>query len=96
MFDPYRLVLNLLPINYWLRYLDLIFLYKCIYGIIDITLDNFAQFCSGLSRQRSSELSLKNKTAKTSLFRGCFFIRITNMWNALPIAKRSKGKVSSF
>ena len=79
--------LNLLPINYWLEYLDLFILYKCIYGIIDINLDSFAQFCSGRSRRGSSGLFLNNKTTKISLFRDSFFIRITNLWNALPIDK---------
>ena len=88
--------LNLLPINYWLEYLDLLFLYKCIYGIIDINLDNFAQFCSGRSRRGSSGLFLNNKTAKTSLFRDSFFTGITNLWNALPTAIRSEVKLVLF
>ena len=88
--------LNLLPINYWLEYLDLLFFYKCIYGIIEINLDNFAQFCSGRSRRGSSGLFLNNKTSKTSLFRDSFFIRIINLWNALPIAIRSEVQLVPF
>ena len=88
--------LNLLPINYWLEYLDLSFFYKCIYGLIDINLDNLDQFCSGRSRRRSSELFLNNKTANTYLFRNSFFIRITDLWNALPIAIRSEIEIVPF
>lgn len=66
--------------------LNLLPLYKYIYGIIDINLDNSAQFWSGCSHWGSSGLFLNNKTAKTSLFHDSFFIRITNLWNALPIA----------
>ncbi len=66
-------ILNLLPINYWLEYLDIIFFYKCNSRVIDINLDNFVQFCSGRSRRGSSELFLNNKTTKSSLFRYSFF-----------------------
>ena len=88
--------LNLLPINYWLEYLDLLFFYKCIYGLIDINLDNLVQFCSRRSPRGSAGLFLNNKTANTSLFRNSFFIRITNLWNALPIAIRSEVEIVPF
>ena len=29
--------LKLLPLNYWLEYLDLVFLFKCLHGRIDLT-----------------------------------------------------------
>ena len=87
MLEPWPLTSQLLAGISWL-----LFLYKCIYGIIVINLDNSAQFCSGCSHWGSSGLFLNNKTAKTSLFHDSFFIRITNLWNALPIAIRSEVK----
>ena len=57
--------------------------------------NTFVQFCSGLSRPGSSGLFL-NKTAKTSLFRNSYFIRMINVWNALPVAIRSEVKVVPF
>ena len=88
--------LNLLPNNYWLEYLDLLFFYKCISGLIDINLDNLVQFCSGRARWGSSGLFLNSKTANTSLFRNSFFIGITNLWNAKLIAIRSEVDIVPF
>ena len=40
-----RLVdLNLLPLNYWLEYLDLLFFYKCESGIIQLNLENYVKY----------------------------------------------------
>ena len=35
--------LNLLPINYWLEYLDILFFFKCKLGYIN----NYVSFCTG-------------------------------------------------
>lgn len=78
------LELNLLPLNYWLEYLDIVFFFKCKLGLIDLKRNDFFEFCSARSRRDASGLFLKNKKAKTSLYRDSFFVRICNMWNALP------------
>ena len=50
-----RLVhLNLLPFNYWLEYLDLLFFYKCKSGIILLNLENFVKYRNSKSRRGSS------------------------------------------
>ena len=58
--------------------------------------DNLVQFCSGRARWGSSGLFLNSKTANTSLFHNSFFIRITNLWNAKPIAIRSEVDIVPF
>ena len=86
---------NLLPIklieaklfvllNYWLEYLDLLFFYKCKSGIIQLNLENYVKYCNSKSRRGSSGLYLRTAYFKTSLFRDLFFIRLSNIWNAVP------------
>ncbi len=55
-----RLVqLKLLPVNYWLEYLDLIFFFKCKVGIYTIDLSNYLTFSAGVTRRSSSGLYLR-------------------------------------
>ena len=81
-----RLVqLNLLPLNYWLEYLDLVFFFKCKSGLYAIDLSKYVTFSAGTTRRGSSGLYLKhNCIPRTSSFRDTYFIRIVNTWNALP------------
>ena len=90
------LKLNLLPLTYWLEYLDLVFFFKCKAGLIDLNLDNLIEFCSGRSRRGSSGLFLKHNKARTSLFRESYFVRISNLWNAIPDSIRSVDLLASF
>ena len=71
--------LNLLPINFWLEYLDVLFFFKCKLGYINFCIDNYLSFCTGSSRRSASGIFLKNVYAKTSLFRDSFFVRIPMM-----------------
>ena len=88
--------LNLLPINYWLEYLDILFFFKCKLGHIDICVDSYVSFCSGRSRRGATGLFLNNIKANTSLFRNSFFVRISNVWNAIPDELKSEVSVNVF
>ena len=81
-----RLVLlNLLPLNYWLEYLDLVFFFKCKTGLYAIDLSKYVTFATASTRRGSSGLNLKYSCIpRTSSFRDTYFIRIVNTWNALP------------
>ena len=68
-FKPFTIKLNLLPMNYWLEYLNNVCFFKCKAGLINLNLNDFVEFCSGRSRRGSSGLLLKNNFARTSLFR---------------------------
>ena len=63
------LKLNLLPMNYWLEYLNNVCFFKCKAGLINLSLNDLVEFCNGRSRYGSSGLLLKNNFARTSLFR---------------------------
>ena len=84
------LELNLIPLNYCLEYLDTVFFFKCKRGLIDPKRNDLLEFCSECSRRGVSGLFLKNMKAKTSLYRDSFFVRICNIWNALPDNKRAE------
>ena len=75
------LKVNLLPINYWVEYLDIVFFFKC---------------KAGHSRRGSSGLFLKNNFARTSLFRGSYFVLISNLWNGIPEYNKSESLLESF
>ena len=89
--------LHLLPLNYWLEYLDLVFFYKCKANNIRIDLDNYINFCSGRTRRAATGLYLKqNVIPRTSTFRDSFFQRIVNMWNVFPVEIKMAKSISSF
>ena len=92
-----RLVrLNLLPLNYWLEYLDFLFFYKCKSGIIQLNLEKYVKYCNSKSRRGSSGLCLTTAYFKTSLFRDSFFVRLSNIWNAVPGDIKAETTLSSF
>ena len=51
--------LKLLPLSYWLEYLDLVFFFKCLHGLIDFTREFscYFSFLKGNTRRASSGLS---------------------------------------
>ena len=41
--------LNLLPLNYWLEFLDLLFFHKCKSEIAQLNLENYVKYCNNNS-----------------------------------------------
>ena len=78
--------LRLLPLNYWLEYLDLVFFYKCLNSMVDFTFefDHYFSFVQGRTRRANAAHCVKTNYARTSLFRDYFFNRITIIWNGIP------------
>ena len=94
--DRYKdrlLTLNLLPINYWLEYLDLIFFFKCKLVDIRINMNNYLSYSDNRTRRYGT---LKLLSCKTSLFRDTFFVRIVNLWNAIPDNTKSSSSLFYF
>ena len=90
--------LQLLPLSYWLEYLDLVFFFKHLHGLIDFTRE-FSycfSFLKGNTRRASSGLHLKLNACRTSSFREFYFNRITLMWNSLPKNIKDSDTISSF
>ena len=71
--------LKLLLLSYWLEYLDLVFFFKCLHGLIDFTREfsYYISFLEGNTCRASSGLHLKLNAYRTSSFRDFFFNRIT-------------------
>ena len=90
--------LKLIPLSYWLEYLDLVFFFKCPLGLIDFTREfsHYFSFLKGNARRASSGLHLKLNACRTSSFRDFYFHRITLMWNSLPKNIKDSDTISSF
>ena len=90
--------LKLLLLSYWLEYLDLVFFFKCLHGLIDFTREfsYYSSFLKGNTRRTSSGLHLKLNACRTSSFRDFYFNRITLMWNSLPKNIKDSDTISSF
>ena len=88
--------LKLLPLNYWLEYLDIVFFFKCKSGSIKLNIDNYISYCNSKSRRGTSGLYLSVQRFRTSLFRDSFFIRICNLWNAIPDNIKVESTLFSF
>ena len=75
--------LRLLPLNYWLEYLDLVFFYKCLNNMVDFTFefDHCFSFVQGRTRRSNAAHCVKTNYTRTSLFWDYFFNRITIIWN---------------
>ena len=89
---------HLLPLSYWLEYLDLVFFFKCLHGLIDFTheFSYYFSFLKGNTRCASSGLHLKLNACRTSSFRDFYFNRITLMWNSFPKNIKDSDTISSF
>ena len=59
--------LRLLPLNYWLEYLDLVFFFKCKSGDINLNIHNYIQYCKSKYRRGSSGIYLSKYAAFQNL-----------------------------
>ena len=60
--------LRLLPLNYWLEYLDLVFFHKCLNNLVDFTFkfDNYFSFVQGRMRVQILLIALRTLARKFS------------------------------
>ena len=95
-YKAHLIKLKLLPLSYWLEYLD--FFFKCLHGLIDFTheLSYYFSFLKGNTRCASSGLHLNLNACCMSSFRDFYFNRITLMWNSLPKNIKDSDTISSF
>ena len=93
-----RISHNIKPLSYWLEYLDLVFFFKCLHGLIDFTheFSYYFSFLKGNMRCASSGLHLKLNAFRMSSFWDFYFNRITLMWNSLPKNIKDSDTISSF
>ena len=90
--------LKLLPLNYWLEYLDLVLFFKCLHGHFDLTrsFNYYFSFVTSRTRQACSGLNLKINNNRTSTFRDFYFNRIANLSNNIPNDVMQAESIDSF
>ena len=85
-----RLVrLHLLPLSYWYEYLDLLFFFKAVNGLINVSSDVLPNAIPQTRSSSGNQTSFRPSKRKISTYQRSFFIRTTRTWNSLPIALRS-------
>ena len=81
--ETYRerlVILSLLPLSYWHEYLDLMFFFKAVNGLIKLSNDVLPKVIPPTRRTKSSSgnvTSFLPAKCKTSTYQRCFFIRTT-------------------
>ena len=63
---------------------DLIYIYKIVYGFVDIDCCKFFDFSLNLNITRTNGLKLKLPICRTNLRLNSFPNRVINIWNKLP------------
>ena len=72
--------LNLIPLVYDREQKDLIFFYKCMYGLTDFDISQYVEVTTGRTRAATSGL-LRTQACKTSTFQSSYCVRIVKLWN---------------
>ena len=92
--------LQLLPLTYWHEYLDLIFFFKCVNGIIDVNNETSPKPAQSNKTTRSTDANCflyETKLYHTSTYQKSFVCRTIRTWNTLPKPIRSNtNSLSSF
>ena len=88
--ESYRdrlITLELMPLSYWHEYMDLVFFYKAINGLVVISEDVLPKpiIPTRVTRSSSaSELSFRSPKCRTRTFQRSYITRVTRAWNCLP------------
>ena len=90
--------LQVLPLSYRREVLDLVFLYNCLHGAIDVDFtDEIAYVNSGRNlRSTSHGLNLQTKLVKTETYKSSYFSRVVTLWNKIPLEVRNSSNVNVF
>ena len=76
--------------------LDLVFLFRCMHGLVKLNISNFVSFNQGRTRRSTAGVYFKTPRTRTSCFRDSYFNRIVNLWNSLPDIVKNCTTVSGF
>ena len=87
--------LHLLPLTFRREINDLLFLYKCIHGLITVDFDTEISYTT-VSNRRFNGVVLILNSVRTETFMSSFFNRIVHMWNALPDNVRNADSFAAF
>ena len=86
-YEERLLQLDLIPLSYWHEYLDMIFFFKLIHGIISIDKSLLPSPVNNRRVTRSSSLthlSFITTRCKTTTYQKSYLSRSTRSWNSLP------------
>ena len=75
--------LHLLPISYWLEYLDMTFFFKITHGMIETSVVPVIYAAQRATRSSSSNTKYVVPRCKTTTYQQSFIIRACRLWNAL-------------
>ena len=75
--------LYLLPISYWLEYLDMTFFFKITHGMIETSVVPVIYAAQRATRSSSSNTKYVIPRCKTTTYQQSFIIRACRLWNAL-------------
>ena len=81
------LKVGLLPVTYWLEYLDLVHLYKCLTSDSDPYIS--IKTSRRVTRSTSNGVLLHVPKCRTVTFQNSFYCRATRVWNILPVHLRN-------
>ena len=92
------LQLQLLPLSYRREIADLIFMFKCVHGLIDGNFNDFISFQPNARDTRSSNNGplLSILPARTEHFKASYFNRLPHLWNILPLHVRTSPDLCTF
>ena len=78
--------LNLLSLQNRRKLIDILLMYKIVYGLSDLKFDNFFEYKNIPYALRGNDLKVDVKNSyRCSQFESSFFFRITKLWNSLPV-----------
>ena len=85
------IALDLMPLSYWHEYMDLVFFFKAINGMVNISQDVLPKPLIPMRITRSSSsncLSFCPQKCRTNTFQRSYFSRVTRVWNCLSTELR--------
>ena len=79
------LTLNLLPLTFDREIKDLLFLYKALFGYLNVDINNYISFVShGRTRlSHTSKYILQSQLYRTNAFHSSYYNRIIKIWNTV-------------
>ena len=90
--------LKLKPLSYWHEYMDLVFFFQAVNGLIDVSKDVLPKPIIPTRVTRSSsttELLFRPQKCKTTTFQKLYFSRATRVWNFFPTNVRQPNMLLS-
>jgi hypothetical protein len=73
--------LELMPLSYWHEYIDLVFFFQAVNGLIDVSKYVLPQLVIPTRSSSTTELLFRPQKCRITTFQKSYFIRATRVWN---------------